>query len=124
VKDNILAGLRKELFTKYSCYQETIRKLLKTIPREQILFMFYEDLFSTPNKSIKELCSFLEIDFYSSDQLGVPSGKKVNKSTADKYVFASAEELQQIRKNFKKVYSEVPKLLDARTPRGWRLEIT
>ena len=47
-----------------SNYKRTILELEKAIPTDQILYIFFEDLFS--QNSIQRICDFLDIEFQSA----------------------------------------------------------
>ena len=78
-------------------YQQVLDKVFSVIPRDRVIILFYEEIFSDGNNnSLKSLCSFLQIEYfdankdevvYASKKLNLPYSltHQLNVRTADNY---------------------------------------
>nr|WP_249139059.1 sulfotransferase [Actibacterium sp. MT2.3-13A] len=108
----VFSRLNDPRFLGRSDYARTITELEAAVPREQILYLFYEELFS--DASLRRLCDFLGLGF-------VPG-------TYDEKVFAgiSAEAprdwLLAARAKLAPVYDFVTARFGDAVPAAWRLD--
>lgn len=95
----------------YSDYARTIEELERVVPSEDILYLFYETLFS--DEGVKELCDFLGLDFVPGEY----STRVFKGLNAD----VSADWARTAEGRLSHVYSFVRSRFGDRVPAGWRL---
>jgi len=118
-QENVISGLDRSLFTRYSLYNETLKMLLEHVPRERILVLFMEELFDDPETNLRALCDFLCIRYRSLKDLRINSSDKVNSTRNDNSLISSEEEIRIIRNRFTDVYNDLPMLIGRPLPKEW-----
>lgn len=105
----IQSRLEEKRFLGRSDYARTITELEAAVPQGQILYLFYEELFS--DERLHELCNFLGLDF-------VP-GHYDEKVFAGMVADAPEAWLTSARQRLAPVYEFVSQRFGARVPQSW-----
>ncbi|NMM01950.1 hypothetical protein HHL24_28965 [Paraburkholderia sp. RP-4-7] len=77
--DLFVATLNKEWFWEQARYDLAIKRLKQSLSDDEFKVFYFEDFHSNPDKTLSELCNFLEID--ESGLLSSKTEDKVNSST-------------------------------------------
>lgn len=97
-------------FVDRARYDWTVERLQKAFPAEELLFLFYEQMFN--DSVIRQVCGFLEIDFAPAN-----FGQEINKSPEAPLDAARQE---RIRGLLSPVYDFVDVRFGASVPASWR----
>lgn len=92
-----------------SDYGRVIKALRSAVPKNRLLFLFYEDFFS--DRSIEELCDFLGMRSCVAD---FRKGVRIGEAS-----IASAEVADALRRRLKPVYKDVAGLFGDKVPSSW-----
>lgn len=121
VEDAYEGGLERNIFTSYTLYHQTIRRLCDAIPRDHIQILFYEEVFEEPDEYLANFCKTINIDYVSPRSLGLPVDSRVNSVAKSlECRMPSTAELQKIYNRFQEVYEELPLLLGRPLPDSWQ----
>lgn len=123
LSNNYIPGLKKELFDKYTRYDQTISNLQEVIPAERLYFEYYENIFDNPDKYLSGLCSFLEIDYIVPKNLSQSLNSSVNSSPAPQDSSPTESEIREIYQHFSEVYYNVPRLISSDLPLAWKNDV-
>jgi len=111
--EKVLPCLDQPQYFARTNYKSTLINLSRTVKEEQILILFYEDLFH-PEKSageMQQVTSFLGIDFHAPDTKPLNASKKNS----------LPEELRKrIFKHFEFVYQYICQIYPNRIPESWQ----
>ncbi len=107
--------LADEQFLKRTDYKRTIESLISVVDNKDILYLFYEDLFSKEKgeETVRKVTDFLEIDYVEPD-----FGKSINVSKPIK-LDAHLKELALDK--FGYIIEFVDQFFDGDIPKNWKL---
>lgn len=94
-------------------YRRTITELLSVVDKNDVHFVFYENLFS--NKAISSLCAFLDIEYMQAD-----FSKRPNPSFVEDIDKAKR---QQVFKKFSFVYNFIDDYFKGEIPTSWKQDM-
>jgi hypothetical protein len=112
-QSDVLTAIQQPKYVDRSRYEITIRNLETVFSPEEILYLFYETLFS--RKAIERLCTFLDLPYVEPDFSTV-----VNTGGARDPL--SPELDDRIRKTFDDTYRFCSAKFGERLPSEWRLK--
>lgn len=96
-----------------SRYDMTCANLEKAFPREDILYLFYEDLFTV--ETLSRLCAFLGVDYHPVDETFL--GEEVKKGVSDTM---PADFVEAARRKLDDVYVFARRHFGDGVPASWR----
>ncbi|MDW2323631.1 sulfotransferase domain-containing protein [Vibrio sp. 1159] len=112
-EENILSVAKKSFILDMSRYQETISKLDFHFSKENILYMFFEEIMSSKKEKIIEVSKFLDINLHEVDEGNLE--KRVN--TSNRYEFKPSVE-KFLKDNLNQTYDFVENKFGY-LPKGW-----
>ncbi len=98
-------------FLERTRYDATVTRLRSTFAADELLFLFYEDLFAAP--AMERLCRFLGIAFVAPN-----SAQRIHASVTG---VLDEKRREQLRAKFAAVYAFVEKEFGDSVPAAWRL---
>lgn len=120
IEKNYLEGLNKKLFCHHTRYTLNIKNLLSVVPKEQICFLFYEDLFSGTIQTLFRLCDHLEISRVPPEEINFSLTREVNNTSPQAELRPpNHEEMKTIYKRFESEYKDLSSLISKRLPESW-----
>lgn len=108
-QDRFLDALKDSSIVGRTNYIRTIKEIRKSVPQQDLLLLFYENLFS--NSALEQVCNFAGIDFHPTDL-----NRRVLKS---KSIPVSEDHMQKAYDLFEPVYANIYKAFDGALPAVW-----
>jgi hypothetical protein len=105
--------LSDPIFTLRTDYRRTITELLSVVDKNNVHFIFYENLFS--DQAITSLCAFLDIDYMQAD-----FSNRVNPTFADEI---DASRRQRAFSKFHFVYEYINDYFKGEIPLSWKQDM-
>jgi len=110
---DLLVDGRQSHIMQRSMYQRTLHNLRSAVPDDQVLVLFYEDLFT--DASMKRLCDFLGVSFVAGDYAA-----RIRKGKAETIPTEAFDKLATL---FRKVYEKVAENYRDRLPANWHTDL-
>ncbi len=114
-RDTIYNYLTKKSVENRSNYLQTIKRIESIFPRENIKYLFFDQIESQPDILIRDLCDFLNIDFNIQY-----FPKLLDKKLVSKEVKIDSDILQYLKVKYRDMIDEIDKDY-VQVPNTWKI---